>query len=112
MTLAATNVNLDPAPISSFYNPVKTVSTNTDIAGILSGLGVINILFFGIGVIFMGSLLAAAVGFINSQGAPEGISKANTRMINSLLGLVITFGAFLIVKLVLATVGGEDISIF
>jgi hypothetical protein len=89
-----------------------TIANSNSVADLINNLGVINIIFFVIGIIFMSSLLMAAVGFINSNGAPEGIAKANTRMINSLLGLAITFGAFIIVRIVLSAVGGQDIVIF
>lgn len=107
------------APISTKFDELNTainlkgtLGGANSIGALISNLGVINLLFFFVGVVFMGSLIAAGAGFITSSGSPEGISKANQRMINSLMGLAITFGAFVIVKIVLAVVGASDINIF
>lgn len=106
---------MDPnktVPISTFENPASKIATTSNIGEIISGLGLINIGFFLVGVIFMGSLITAAVSYISATGSPDAISKATTRLVNSLIGLVVVFGSFIIVRLVLATIGAGDINIF
>lgn len=71
------------------------------IGGILTsgGVNMIDLAFFGVGVAFMASLFIAAFNFIAGQGDPKKIAESNSRIVNSLLGLGITFAAFVIVKI-------------
>lgn len=98
--------------LSNINNPATKIPADNTIGGIISGLGLINIGFFLVGVIFMGSLIAAAASYITASGSPDAISKATNRLVNSLIGLAVVFGSFIIVRLVLATIGAGDINVF
>lgn len=77
------------------------------IQGILTGGGfnLIDFIFFLVGVFFLGSLLISALKYVSSEGTPDKISQANKRIVNSLIGLIITLTSFIIIKLA-ATIFG------
>ena len=94
--------------LQNVNNPASRI-TDFSIGGILTQLGIINLAFFIVGLVFMASMIAAGVGYIGASGSPEGINKAPSRLVNSLVGLLITVGSFIIVRLVSATIGLNDI---
>ncbi len=96
-----------PTPFDiSQVNPAPKI-TNISIAGLLTGGGfnILNFIFFLVGVFFLTSLLMASVAYISSSGDPKRISDATNRLTNSLLGLVIVFASFIIVRLAASILG-------
>ncbi len=98
----------DGVSISSFDNPAANIDTGGTITDILTSLSIFDLAFFIIGLVFMGSLISAAIGYINSSGSPEGLNKVNSRLVNSLLGLAIVFASYIIVRIVAATIGLQN----
>lgn len=103
---------METVNISDLPNPAANVPVGLSISGIINQLGLFNIAFFLIGAVFMFSLVAAAVGYINAGGSPDAINKAHGRLINSLIGLAVVMGAFIIVRLVATTIGLQSTLIF
>lgn len=98
----------EPTPIdlSKYPNPAPKI-TDWSISGIISrgGFNLINLIFFLIGLLFMVSLLSAALSFILNQGDPAKISQATNRITNSIIGLAVLFTSFIIVRLVASLYG-------
>jgi hypothetical protein len=104
--MAATDVDL--SGLIRTANPATEFPIGDQtIQGILTGGGfsLIDFIFFLIGVAFLGSLLMAALKYVTSEGSSDKISQANKRIINSLIGLIITLASFIIIKLA-ATIFG------
>lgn len=106
---------MEGAKITDIYNPASSFGegkVNPDllnvasiIGGGTSGLSLIALLFFFLGLAFFGSLSLAAYNYISSEGDPAKIAKASSRISMSVTGLLIAFAAFLIVRLVAAIFG-------
>lgn len=89
--------------ISTLYNPATEFSTNNpSIAEILTqgGFNIIDVIFFIIALIFFVNLIIVSFGFIFSNASPENITKNNSRLLNSFIGLAVVLSAFVIVKLI------------
>jgi hypothetical protein len=101
--MAATDVDL--SGLIRTANPATEFPIGDQtIQGILTGGG-FSLIDFLIGVAFLGSLLMAALKYVTSEGSSDKISQANKRIINSLIGLIITLASFIIIKLA-ATIFG------
>ncbi len=87
-----------PADISKLRNP-STIPTFGTLADVLN-IDLLNLIFFIIGFIFFGSLMMASFSYIFSDGSPEKVSKANSRILNSIFGLIIVFTSFVLVRIV------------
>lgn len=102
---------MDSQSLQGVVNPAKNIPVGSTIAQIISGgtgpLNLLNLVFFLIGLAFFANLIAAAFNYIFGEGSPDKIAKANTRILNSLVGLAIVFTAFVIVRVVLAVTGIE-----
>lgn len=91
-------------------NPAQSkLPLGTTIGGLLSGgnggVNLFTLAFFVIGMAFFFSLLTAGFQFISSAGNPQNIQSASTRIMNSLLGLVITLASYMIVRVIAAMIG-------
>lgn len=104
MLLAQANIREVHNPATNFGDPA-----NWNIASFLTGgdggLNLINLAFFIIGLVFFANLIIAATIFIGSEGQPDRIAKANARLGTGLIGLVIVFSSFVIVRLIAALFG-------
>jgi hypothetical protein len=69
------------------------------------GFNLLDLVFFLIGLAFFANLATAAFSYIFGEGSPDKINKANTRILNSLMGLAIVFLAFVLVRIVLLLIG-------
>lgn len=99
------------ARITDLENPASQFSqTEWSLGGFFTGGGInlFNLMFFFVGLAFFANLTIASLTYITSEGDPAKISKAGSRITNSLIGLIITFAAFVIVRLVIALFGIED----
>lgn len=102
-------------PTTDFLNRLQpTASPNIPVGSTISelltgtgptGFNILNLLFFLIGLGFFANLIAAAFSYIFGEGSPDKIAKANTRILNSLVGLIIVFTSFVLVRLILTVIG-------
>lgn len=97
-----------PVNLTNLYNPASRI-TDISIAGILRGFSAFYLIFFLIGAFFLGSLLYASLKYITSEGDPKKVSDATKRITNSLIGLIIVFASFVIVRIVAGIFGYESI---
>lgn len=104
--MATTDVDL--SGLIKTANPAtEFTAADQTIQGLLTGGGfnIIDFVFFLIGVGFLGSLLVAALKYVTSEGSSDKVSQANKRIVNSIIGLIITLTSFIIIKLA-ATIFG------
>lgn len=107
MLLAQADITDVPNPATNFTDPATW-----NIAGLLTGgtgsFSLVNLAFFLVGFVFFANLVIAAVTYITSEGSPDSISKANSRFTTGLIGLVVVFASFVIVKLIATIFGFGD----
>lgn len=84
-------------PATNFGSPNTWSISNLLTGG--TGFSVLNLIFFLIALGFIVNLFIVAFGFISANGDPKIQSAALGRLTNSLLGLGITFAAFIIVNI-------------
>jgi|GEM_PF-5403552 len=101
MLLAQADITNVPNPATNFTDPATW-----NIAGLLTGgtgsFSLVNLAFFLVGFVFFANLVIAAVTYIMSEGSPDNVSKANSRFTTGLIGLIVVFASFVIVRLVAA----------
>ncbi|QHO63182.1 hypothetical protein [Candidatus Chazhemtobacterium aquaticus] len=101
MLLAQADITNVPNPATNFTDPATW-----NIAGLLTGgtgsFNLVNLAFFLVGFVFFSNLVIAAVTYIMSEGSPDNVSKANSRFTTGLIGLIVVFASFVIVRLVAA----------
>ncbi len=87
-------------------NPAPKL-TNISIAGLLKGdgLDIINLVFIIIGLIFFGNLIVVGWQFMMSSGDPKRVQASTVRLINGVIGLVMAFAAFIVVRLISQVLG-------
>jgi len=100
-----------PIPEFSTYglpNPAPNL-TNFTIAGLLKGkddgVDVVNLIFIIIGLVFFANLIMVGWEYMMSSGDPKKVQASNTRLINGLVGLILAFVAFIIVRLITNILG-------
>lgn len=81
-------------------NPATKFGLFADLGSLLLKSDILTLVFFFIGFLFFANLIMASFAFIFSEGNADKISKANTRIVNSLLGITIVFASFVIVRIV------------
>ena len=93
--------------ISQLYNPAPKIPLTSKITDLLTqgGFNLVDFLFVIIGLIFFAMLVMAGWDYMLSSGDPKKVAAATTRLINSLIGLIITVIAFLLVRLVTNMLG-------
>ena len=93
--------------ISQLYNPAPKIPLTSKITDLLTqgGFNLVDFLFVIIGLIFFAMLVMAGWDYMLSSGDPKKVAAATTRLINALIGLVITVVAFLLVRLVTNMLG-------
>ncbi len=98
---------IETVNISDLPNPAPSIDLDQNISGLLTdgGFNLINFVFIIIGLIFLVNLIVSGWNYMLSTGDPKKVSAATTRLINSFVGLVIAFAAFLIVKLITGMIG-------
>lgn len=106
---AADEVNLD-----SIKNPATNIPTTSTLGDILTkgGFNLFTIVFFLVGFLFFIRLSLAAFNYVFSEGNADKLAKANTQIVQSIIGIVVVLASFVIVNLVLTLFGLESISPF
>jgi hypothetical protein len=69
---------------------------------------VFNILVFSAGVVFVAMLFLSAYKFSISQGDPKGIEGAKKTLTHALIGFLIVVGAYSLLSLIVASLGGYE----
>jgi len=101
------NVLAADVKISDLPNPAPKIPVDSKISDLLS-LGHFNLLdfvFFIIGLLFFANLIMAGWDYMLSSGDSKKVSSATTRLVNGIVGLIITIAAFLVVRLVTRLLG-------
>lgn len=93
----------DEVDISNLPNPATKI-TGTNLSAIFSE-NLLNIVFVIVGLIFFANVVMAGWDYMLSSGDPKRISAATTRLINSIIGLVLAMVAFVVVRIVLQVLG-------
>ena len=98
-------VYAEDAGVSKLDNP--TFFKGDNLASLLTGGGfnLVTFIFALIGLSFLVSLIMAGWDYLLSSGDPKKVAAASSRLLNSLIGLVICFSAFLIVNLITTMIG-------
>lgn len=97
---AATNYGLDPTAEGAglIQNPATTPSVSQIIGMIINAVLAI------IGVIYLVLIINAGIHWMTAGGNEETITKAKRQLINSTIGLIIIFTAFIITNFVIFTI--------
>ncbi|MBI3954720.1 hypothetical protein HY333_01615 [Candidatus Collierbacteria bacterium] len=107
MTLAGILDTLKPAS--------KAVAPKVNVDGTISdlltgsGFNLITFVFFLVGMLFFVNLIIAAWEYITSAGDMKKVASATSRLLNNIVGLVVTLSSFLLVKLIAAMIGLKDL---
>jgi len=107
MSLITTVLAADPVDISGLERDTASAigaKSFTDLGSLLSQ-ELITLIFVFVGILFFVGLVTAGWEYMMSSGDPKKVSSAGTRFINSLLGLIICFTAYLVVRIVLTFLG-------
>jgi hypothetical protein len=108
--MAATTPTPTPVDLRLLPNPAPQIR-DVSLGGILTGGGfnLFDFLFFLAGAFFLGSLLMASIEYVTSEGDPGKINSATKRITNALVGLVIVFASFVIIRIAASIFGYGDI---
>jgi hypothetical protein len=104
--LAAATSNIPPFNASSIgalesqIPGYKFGGANLNYLISLQDYGIVNIIFFVAGVALIINLILAGIGLMTSAGDPSKIKAGQTRIINGLLGMLLTLSAYFIIRLV------------
>jgi len=107
MSLINLVLAVDKVDISGLEKDTATAigaKSFTDLASLFSK-DLINLIFVIVGLLFFASLIIAGWEYMMSSGDPKEVAGATTRFTNSLLGLIMSFVAYLVVKIVLSFLG-------
>lgn len=105
-----------PSSTFSTLNPAKnfSVNSNTTIGDLFSikggGFSLMDLIFFAVAFAFFISLSIAGLNYVLAYGDPKKVSTSSQRITNSLLGLLIVFTSFILVRIVAAIFGFGDIA--
>ena len=69
------------------------------------GINLLNLIFIIVGIIFFFNLIMAGWDYMLSSGDPKKISAATTRLLNSFIGILMVFTAFVVVRLITTMLG-------
>ena len=69
------------------------------------GFNIITFLFFIIGLVFFVNLILAAWEYLLSSGDPKRAASANQRILNAIIGILLVFASFLIIRVVTSILG-------
>ncbi len=69
------------------------------------GFNLLNFVFFIIGLIFFVNIITAAWSYVLSQGDPKKAASGSARLLNAVLGLLIVFASFVIVRVIASILG-------
>lgn len=69
------------------------------------GFNLITFLFFIVGLVFFVNLILAAWEYLLSSGDPKRAASANQRILNAIMGIVLVFASFIIIRVVASIIG-------
>lgn len=88
---------------------VPNFSGRTDLASLFSGTGsrpgIITLVFFFAGGVFLLNLVMGGFQLLTSQGDPKGVSAARGKITNAFIGFFVVFAAYWIVQLIALILG-------
>ncbi|HCQ31696.1 TPA: hypothetical protein DIU27_04940 [Candidatus Collierbacteria bacterium] len=102
LVLAADEVDISGLERST--TTALNMKSFTDLGSLFSR-DLLNLVFILVGLLFFASLVMAGWEYMMSSGDPKKVAGATTRFMNSLLGLIMSFVAYLVVKIVLSFLG-------
>jgi len=104
----AADVNISSL-LNSPDNPAQNLTGVKTIGDLLKGkdggVDVINLVFIIIGLIFFANLIMVGWEYMMNSGDPKKVQATNLRLINGLIGLILAFVAFIIVRLITNILG-------
>ncbi|EKD53520.1 MAG: hypothetical protein ACD_61C00023G0010 [uncultured bacterium] len=102
MSLINLVLAVDEVDISGLERDTVTalnMKSFTNLSSLLSQ-DLLNLVFVLVGLLFFASLVMAGWGYMMSSGDPKKVASSTTRFMNSLIGLIIAFTAYLIVRII------------
>jgi len=111
MSIINTVLAADTVDITGLEGVVSTelnLHSFTNLNDLLSNnvyVNLINTLFIFVGIIFFFNLILAGWDYMLSSGDPKKISAATTRLLNSFIGILMVFTAFVVVRLITTMLG-------
>ncbi len=85
------------------------IPVDANISELLSATNIITLVFFLAGISFLFSLLLAAWNYVNGAGDQKKIAESTQRLLNSFFGIVIVLASFIVVRLILAVLGLDNL---
>ncbi|KKT40510.1 hypothetical protein A3K29_00960 [Candidatus Collierbacteria bacterium RIFOXYB2_FULL_46_14] len=105
VNIGQTTLSGSGADISKLYNPAESKIKIGSALNSLFSKDLINLVFVIAGLLFFASLVMAGWDYMMSSGDPKKVAGASTRFINSLLGIIMSLVAYLVVRIVLSFLG-------
>jgi len=93
--------------LSSSCDVTKFTVLGTNSSFLLIGLAVVDDLLRIAGLVAVGYVIYAGIRYITSQGSPDETSKAQSTLMNALIGLVIAMVAVALVSFIGSKIGGS-----
>ncbi len=95
--------------ISAITSTATNIGNNMKIGDLLKGkdggLDIINLVFIIVGLIFFANLIMVGWEYMMSSGDPKKTQSAGIRIVNGLIGLILAFVAFIVVRLITNILG-------
>lgn len=95
-------------PVTVLANPLDSLNQAADGTGLKTEqdpveiiVGIVNILLYFVGTIFMILIVWAGFRWMTSAGNTDAVKKARETIINSVIGLVIIFASYVLVNFVI-----------
>lgn len=111
MTAVATNNgsgSYDPCAVAMGEKPAfcdDSSHTESELYGTIGGI--LNTVYFWVGVIAIIVIIIGGITMMTSQGSPDKVKKARNAIIYALVGLVIALLAFAITTFILSALNGR-----
>lgn len=87
-----------PPTVTPFINPTSFAPANFINIEVIYRL-ITPLLMIGAAILFLATIISAAFTYINADGNPENIKKAQKSMMFAVLGLLLVVSAYLITKI-------------
>ena len=81
-------------------NPIAHISTIGSVVNVI-----LPIAYIGSAMLFLGMLIIGGFIYIQSEGNPEKLKKAQQLLMSAILGLAVVLGSYLLVKLIAVIFG-------
>ncbi len=97
LVLAADEVDI--TGLENSINQVVGINKFTDLGSVLSK-DLLTLVFVIVGLLFFANLVMAGWEYMMSSGDPKRVASATTRLLNSFIGLIMVFTAYLVVRVI------------